>query len=235
MKKFHRFIGEYQLGQGTMRIDDEDLAHQMRNVLKLLPGEIVIIGDGRGNEAQCRILSYDRDAVLLEGISVGRNAVELPGRTTLYCAVLKNENFELAAAKATEVGISEIVPLVTKRTVKLNLKLERVQKIVRESAELAGRGLIPTIQPIQEFEKILIPARKNDANFFFDPSGQPFHGVVASIRQAGVFIGPEGGWEEDELEVAKKVGMRIVSLGNLIMRAETAVVVGSFLVAHRIK
>ena len=235
MKKIHRFIGNYQLGQGTMRIDDDELAHQMRSVLKLQPGEMVIIGDGQGNEAQCHIISYDDDIVLLEGLSVGRNALELSGRTILYCAVLKNDNFELAAAKATEVGISEIVPLVTKRTIKLNLRLERVQKIVQEAAELARRGLIPIIQPVQEFERVLTPACKNDINFFFDPSGKPFSGVATSVRQAGIFIGPEGGWEEEEIEAAKKVGMRIVSLGGLIMRAETAVVVGSFLVAHRMK
>ena len=232
MKKIHRFIGNYQLGQGTMRLDDADLAHQMRSVLKLMPGETVIVGDGTGNEAQCRILSYDHDAVLLEGLSIGRNAAELPGRTTLYCAVLKAENFELAAAKATEVGISEIVPIITKRTVKLNLKSDRVQKIVLEAAELAGRGLVPKVAPVQEFDKVLTAASRNDANYFFDPSGKPFGGMAQSVKQAGIFIGPEGGWDETELEAAHQAGMKIVSLGGLILRAETAVIISSFLVAH---
>ena len=218
-----------------MRLDDADLAHQMRGVLKLEPGEIVIIGDGTGNEATCRILSYERGAVLLEGISIGRNTAELSGRTTLYCAVLKADHFELAAAKAAEVGISEIVPLVTSRTVKLNLRVERVQKIVRESAELAGRGLIPVIQPVQEFQRVLTQASRNDVNFFFDPSGRPFAGAAKSVRQAGIFIGPEGGWDDRELELAKETGMRIVSLGGLILRAETAVIVASYLVAHSMK
>lgn len=233
--KIHRFIGPYQLGQGTMRLDDADLAHQMRGVLKLEPGETVIIGDGSGNEAHCRILSYDHGAVLLEGISIGRNAAELPGKTTLYCAVLKADNFELAAAKATEIGISEIVPIVTSRTVKLNLRTERVEKIVREAAELAGRGLIPKVQPVQEFQRVLTHASQNDANFFFDPSGRPFAGAAKSVRQAGIFIGPEGGWTEDELTAAENIGMKIASLGELIFRAETAVIVASYLVAHSMK
>lgn len=235
MTKIHRFIGPYQLGQGTMRLDDADLAHQMRSVLKLQPGEVVIVGDGTGNEAHCRILSYDRGAVLLQGLSIGRNAAELSGRTTLYCAVLKADNFELAAAKATEVGITEIVPIITKRTVKLNLKLERVEKIVREAAELAGRGLVPQIRPVMEWEQVLTEASRNDVNFFFDPSGKEFSGTAKSARQAGIFVGPEGGWDESEVQGARDAGMRLVSLGGLVLRAETAVIVASFLVAHSLK
>jgi 16S rRNA (uracil1498-N3)-methyltransferase len=218
-----------------MRLDDADVAHQMRSVLKLQPGEMVIIGDGTGNEAHCRILSYDGDAVFLEGTAIGRNAAELSGRTTLYCAVLKAEHFELAAAKATEVGISEIVPIVTSRTVKLNLRLDRVEKIVREAAELAGRGLIPKIQPVQPFERVLTHASQNDANFFFDPSGKPFAGAAKSVRHAGLFIGPEGGWDEQEMAAAQDAGMKITSLGGLVFRAETAVIVAAYLVAHSLK
>jgi 16S rRNA (uracil1498-N3)-methyltransferase len=233
--KIHRFIGPYQLGQGTMRIDDADLARQMRTVLKLAPGEVVIIGDGNGNEAHCRILSYDHNAVLLECMSIGRNAVELPRRTILYCAVLKSDHFELAAAKAAEVGISEIVPVLTARTVKRSLRLDRVEKIVREAAELSGRGLVPQVQPIVEFDRALTLASGNDTNFFFDLSGQQFKGVAGSVRRAGLFIGPEGGWDDREVQGARDAGMKIISLGGLVMRAETAAIVASYLVAHGMK
>lgn len=233
--KIHRFIGPYQLATGTLRLDDEDLAHQMRSVLKLDVGETVIIGDGSGSEATCRILRYDRGAVILEGISLGHNANELPGRTTLYCAVLKSDNFELAAQKATEVGISEIVPILTERTVKGSLRIERVQKIVREAAEVAGRGLIPVVREVVPIERVLTEASKNDVNFFFDPSGTVFSGVAKSVRHAGIWIGPEGGWNEKELELARELGMRITSLGPLVLRAETAVIVATYMVAHSIK
>jgi 16S rRNA (uracil1498-N3)-methyltransferase len=235
MTKTHRFIGPYQLATGTLRIDDADAAHQMRSVLKLEPGEIIIIGDGSGSEAQCKILRYDRDAVIVDGMSIGRNANELPGRTTLYCAVLKADHFELAAQKATEVGISEIIPMITARTVKGSLRVDRVQKIVREAAEVAGRGLVPVVREPVELERILTEASRNDVNFFFDPSGSPFTGAAKSVRHAGIWIGPEGGWNERELELAEQVGMRTVSLGNLVMRAETAVIVASYLVAHSLK
>jgi 16S rRNA (uracil1498-N3)-methyltransferase len=231
-KKLHRFIGSFQLGQGTMRLDDADVAHHMRSVLKLQPGEIIIVGDGTGLEAQCRILEYQRDAVLVEGISVGRNPNELALQTTLYCAVLKADHFELAAQKATEVGVTQIVPILTTRTVKFNLRFDRVQRVVQEAAELAGRGLVPRVRETMNFEHVLTEASRNDVNYFFDPSGSPFIGPAKSTRTAGLFIGPEGGWDDREVTMAREYGMRIATLGGLILRAETAVIVASYLVAH---
>ena len=235
MTKLHRFIGSYPLAVGTIRIDDADLAHQMRSVLKLAPGETVLIGDGTGMEAMCRVLRYDHGAVILEGMSVGRNANELPGRTTLYCAVLKADHFELAAQKAAEVGITEIVPIVTEHTVKGSLRIERVRKIVREAAELAGRGIIPMVREVVPMESVLTESSRNDVNFFFDPGGNPFSGAAKSVRHAGIWIGPEGGWNDHELELARELGMRIVSLGPLVLRAETAVIVATYEVAHSLK
>lgn len=169
--KIHRFIGAYQLGIGALRIDDAELAHQMRSVLKLAPGEMVMIGDGSGREVHCRIAAYDRHAVLLEGLAIEQNANEPHLQATLYCAILKSENFELAAQKATEVGVTEVVPLITKRTVKLNLRTDRVERIVREAAELAGRGRIPVVREPQPVEAVLTHASAHDVNIFFDPSG----------------------------------------------------------------
>lgn len=235
MKKTHRFIGSYQLGLGMLRIADSELAHQMRSVLKLAPGESVVLGDGAGLEAVCVIKSYDRDAVVLEGVSVGRNSAELPLRTTLYCAVLKADHFELVAAKATEVGISEIVPIVTARTVKLNLRTDRLERIVREAAELAGRGIVPVVHPVRSLDEALTDASQHDAVFFFDPSGEPFTPAAKSARTAGLFVGPEGGWDDTEIEMIHAAGVRIVSLGSLVFRGETAAIIAAYLVAHSVK
>ena len=215
-----------------MRIDDAGLAHQLRTVLKLAPGEMVIIGDGSGIEAQCRLVKIDRDAVLLEGLSVGENPSEPAVRVTMYCAVLKAENFELAAQKATEVGVSRIVPVITGRTIKLDLRSDRIQKIVREASELSGRGIVPKVAEVTKLDDIWTDASANDVNFFFDPSGTRFFAPARGVRTAGLFIGPEGGWDESELEIARDLGMRITSLGNLILSAQTASVVAAFLVVH---
>lgn len=232
MKKIHRFIGPYQLGQGICRIDDADLAHQMRSVLKLEPGETVIIGDGTGAEVHCRIVSYERHAVIVEGMAIGRNPNEPARKVTLYCAVLKADHFELAAQKAVEVGASRIVPVRTAHTVKLNLRQDRIQRIVREAAELSERGMIPEVTEVQDLDRVWNDAGRNDVNYFFHPSGTTFAGVAKSVRTAGVFVGPEGGWEEREVERAHDLGMRVASLGGIILRAETAAVVATYLVAQ---
>jgi len=232
MKKIHRFLGPYQLGQGILRVDDPDLSHQLRSVLKLEPGEMIIVGDGTGTEVHCTIVSYQRDAVILEGISTGRNPNEPARKVTLYCAVLKADHFELAAQKAVETGASRIVPLRTARTVKLHLRLDRMQRIVREAAEQSERGRVPDVTNIVDLEKSWDDAAKNDVNYFFDPSGTAFAGVAKSVRTAGVYIGPEGGWDEKEIDRARDLGMRIVSLGGIILRAETAAVVATYLVAQ---
>lgn len=235
MKKIHRFIGAYQLGQGTMRLDDAELAEQMRSVLRLAPGEMVVIGDGTGREAQCRILGYDRGAVLVEGLAVGQNPNELQLRTTLYLAVLKADRFESAAAHATEAGIARIVPLLTGRTVKTGLRRERVTRIVREAAELAGRGLVPEVAEPMALEEAWRAAADNDVNFFLDPSGGKLTAAPKSARTAGIFIGPEGGWDDAEVTRATDAGMQVVALGGLILRAETAAIVAAYAVAHSLK
>jgi 16S rRNA (uracil1498-N3)-methyltransferase len=232
MTKIHRFIGRYPLAQGTVRLDDVDLAHQMRSVLKLVPGETVIIGDGTGLEGYCSILEYQRDAVLVRCDSVGHNPNELQLAVTLYCSVLKADHFELAAAKATEIGVRRLVPVVSTNTVKLNLRTDRIERIVREAAELAGRGIIPVVSPVTDLAHAWTEASRNDVNYFFDPSGKAFRNPAKGARTAGIFIGPEGGWDEREREQAVRLGMRLTSLGGLILRAETAVIVASYLVAH---
>ncbi len=231
-KKLHRFIGPYQLGEGIMRLDDAALEHQMRSVLKLAPGEVVIIGDGEGREAHCRIVNYQRGAVMVEGVSIGRSLGEPQLRTTLYLSILKADHFELAAAHAAEVGVTRIVPLLTARTVKSGIRHERLQRIVREAAELAGRGAVPEVKEPLTLERAWHDAAANDVNFFFDPSGKPFNGVAKSVRAAGLFIGPEGGWDDRELEEVARIGLRIVTLGPLVFRAQTAAMIATYLVVR---
>jgi 16S rRNA (uracil1498-N3)-methyltransferase len=146
----------------------------------------------------------------------------------LYCSIIKRENFELMAQKATEVGVKEIVPLLSSRTIKLNIKSERVEKIIKEASEQSGRGKVPELHPPMTFKDALEHAKSNDLNLFFDPSGKIFSPLTQE-KKIGVFIGPEGGWDEDEIGLARAQNFQIVSLGKLVLRAETAAIVASFL------
>ena len=148
----------------------------------------------------------------------------------LYCAILKRENFELVVQKATEIGVREIVPLITQRTVKLDIKEERLRKIITEAAEQSGRGRVPMLRQAMSFADALADAQRNDANFFFDISDVIVEeGAIGDAMRRGLFVGPEGGWSYEEVLAARAAGCHIISLGALTFRAETAAIIASYL------
>lgn len=229
--KIHRFIGNFPLHPGILRIVDAEVVHQMRTVLKLVSDEHLILADGAMQEALCRLKKYERGAAVVEVLEVHKNMNEPERDAMLFCAVLKKELFELVAQKATEVGIREIIPVVTARTVKLNLRPDRLEKIVREAAEQSGRGQLPIVQKVMSLEDALEYAKHNDRNFLFDigPQGVP---LSRDLRRVGIFIGPEGGWEEREVALARERGCVIAGLGPLTLRGETAAIIASYQVLY---
>ncbi|MBI5153544.1 MAG: RNA methyltransferase [Parcubacteria group bacterium] len=151
----------------------------------------------------------------------------------LYCSILKRENFEWVAQKATEIGVGEIVPLVTQHTVKLELKEGRLKKIVQEAAEQSGRSVLPKLQIPMGFEQAVHEAKLNGTTLFFDVSGKEFDKkMIKDSEKVNIFIGPEGGWNEGEIEIAQKNKFIFVNLGKLTLRAETAAVVGTYLASR---
>ena len=89
----------------------------------------------------------------------------------------KKENFELVVQKAVEIGVKEIIPIITKRTVKLNLKYDRLEKIIKEAAEQSGRGILPILRKAMDFKKAIEEAEQNNINLFFDISGKKFQKI----------------------------------------------------------
>jgi 16S rRNA (uracil1498-N3)-methyltransferase len=235
--KLHRFIRDFNFAESRLKIFDKEILDQIKNVLRLGAGEKIILSDGNLNEALAQINNFKKDYLEVEILEVGKNENEPKVRAVLYCSILKRENFELAAQKAVEVGIAEIVPIVAKRTVKLNLKEERLKKIIREAAEQSGRGRVPVLQPVIDFAEAVEEAEKNNVNLFFDVSGKNIKNFFDSHfrgndrETVGVFIGPEGGWDEEEIKMARNKNFKIVSLGRLTLRAETAAAVASYVVA----
>ena len=231
--KIHRFIGEFKLKTGHIIISDAEIFNQMKNVLRLEAGETIILGDGKLNEGEAKIISFGKGSVEVEIMEVGKNTNEPSTDVILYCSILKKENFEWVVQKATELGIKEIVPVISKRTVKLNLRADRLEKIIREAAEQSGRGIVPKIHEPINFEDAVRDISKDGGNLFFDISG-----VVISIlkpntynlKPVSVWVGPEGGWDDTEIELARANKFTVVSLGKLTLRAETAAIVASGLV-----
>lgn len=223
----HRFIIS-RLKEGRMKITEPALLWQWQNVLCLKKGEIIIVSDGKNREAEARLESIGKNLTVIR-ISPPRASFCEPEReVTLYCAVLKKDNFEWLAQKATEVGVSRIVPLLTTRTVKTNLNFSRLKKIVKEAAEQAGRGREPQLGKIASLSDAW-RTDQSDSQIFFDPTGKiltSFHSPVA--KKISLYVGPEGGWTKEEIKIAAKSGKKIFNLGKTILRAETAAIVGSF-------
>lgn len=232
--RLHRFIADIDLTKKTLDLTDEDLVNQIRNVLRLRVGDKLILSDGRLNEAEVVIADAGKNMFRVEVESKYANENEPRSQGILYCSILKRENFELVVQKATEVGIKEIQPIISERTVKLNLRMDRLQKIIKEAAEQSGRGMLPILHNPLDFEKAFEPAKKNDINLFFDAPGKRLEsGELKDKSRVGAWIGPEGGWTAEELALAEKEGFRITSLGKTVLRAETAAIVASHVIAQQ--
>ena len=234
--KIHRFIGDFNVRLGSLKLQDRELLNQFRSVLRLKVGEKLILCYGRRNEGTAEIKEYGKDYVEVEIKEAGVNKNEPEKQVTLYCAILKRENFELVVQKATEVGVKEIVPIITKRTVKLDIRKERLEKIIKEAAEQSGRGIIPILHESIDFEKAIKGINDKNANFLFDISGKEFNSYTTNyLLHTTSWIGPEGGWTSQELETAKTADFEIVCLGKTTLRAETAAIIGSYLAIHSIQ
>ena len=229
--RLNRFLMKFDLNQDNLRINDFEIYNQIRNVLRLKSGEQIILFDGESNEVKAEILNIDHENKIIDLIVLERekNQQEPKKEVILYCSILKRENFELVAQKVTEIGISRIVPMICERTVKMGIRKERLKKIVKEASEQSGRGIIPGISEQISFEQAIEQAKENNLNLFFDISGESIKSYEAKPRKIGLFVGPEGGWSDGELELAKKNNFGIVKLSELNFRAETAAIIASYL------
>ena len=232
--KIHRFISHFDFDKKISSIANKEIYNQIKNVLRLRAGEEIILGDGRGREARAEIMSFGKQSVGINILKVEINDAEPEMKPVLYAAILKKENFELVAEKAVEAGVAEIIPVITTKTIKTNLRMDRLEKIVREAAEQSGRGILPVVGKILKFKEALTHAEKNDSNLLFEIHAPRFEQRKLAVdvgQRVGIWVGPEGGWDEEEVKLAQEKNFQIVSLGKLTLRAETAAIVASYLVA----
>lgn len=229
--KLHRFIDpEFRLSDRHINIDNSEIVHQIAHVLRMKTGENIILCNGEGKEALVEITDIQKTKIQVVVKEKFKSIPEPERKVTLYAAVIKGEHFEMIVEKATEMGVSEIIPIITHRTIKLNLKMDRMYKIIREAAEQSGRGVVPEIWEPISFKEALNRAKAHDKNFFCDfnsPTLSPE--MLKDISSVSCFIGPEGGWDDSEREMAKKESFTFISLSNFIFRAETAAITATYL------
>lgn len=233
--RLHRFIGDFDLSKTETTSNDKELTNQLQKVLRLKTGERVILCDGNANEAEAEIASMRPSEITFKISKKYKNENEPAVHVKLYLSILKKENFELAVQKVVEIGVSEIIPILSERTVKTGLNIDRVKKIIREASEQSGRGIVPNITEPMTFENAIKESEENnDLNLFFDLGGKSLGSETTKSKESkiGIFIGPEGGWAEKETALAEKEGFEICSFGKLVYRAETAAIAGVYHVVN---
>jgi len=229
-----RFFVDFEIKKGKAEISDKEIFHQIKNVLRKRAGEKIILFDGK-KEGICEIKKFLKDKIEVEIFEIKEDQREPKVFISLYCSILKKSNFELVLQKATEIGAKEIVPMVCKNTVKLGLKFERLKKIAKEAAEQSGRISLPKIEKILSFKEAIERARNSDLKILFDISGKDFSEIKGKFEKISVFVGPEGGWDESEIELAKRENFEILNLGKLNLRSETAAILATFLATNFLK
>lgn len=219
--KLHRFIGDFIFSGNEVEITNPQNIKQIKGILRLEVGESIVLADGRGTQYEVKITSLAHDKIICEKIGEVKNN-EPKKKVSLYLAILKKENFELAVEKAVECGVSEITPVITERTVKTGLNVERINKIIREASEQCERSVVPGLLPIMKFEDALNDGEKNEGRIIFHTQNYAEYKPDKNAISASIFIGPEGGFTEKEISLAKNADYIPASLGNLILRGETA-------------
>jgi 16S rRNA (uracil1498-N3)-methyltransferase len=235
----HRFFVAPDVLQSNPILLGGEQAHQIRQVLRMRPGDRAILLDDRGWAYEARLASYGDSVVQFEIVRRWAATGEPRTHIAVYQAVLKGERFGWVLQKGTEVGVSRFVPLVCERSVVTDMraveqKRERWERIIKEAAEQSGRGRLPVLSPAQTFESIL-EADSLSAAVTRPARLMLWEGeATATLRQAlarcnfaggariEVLVGPEGGLTVTEANLAEQWGAQRVTLGPRILRAETA-------------
>ncbi|OGI64093.1 hypothetical protein A2733_00250 [Candidatus Nomurabacteria bacterium RIFCSPHIGHO2_01_FULL_40_20] len=224
--RLHRFIGDYNLTKNEVGIKNPENIKQIKGVLRLGLGDHLILCDGKGAQGEFSITKIEKEEIIcrLEKILPASDPKK---KVSLYLAIFKKENFELAVQKAVECGVTNIIPIITERTVKTGLNFSRLEKIILEASEQSERCTLPTLQKTLGFENALAYGYASEEKIIFDPSSSPYS-PKKDTKGASIFVGPEGGFTESEIALARGAGYNVSSLGPLILRGETASIIATY-------
>ncbi|MTI49387.1 MAG: 16S rRNA (uracil(1498)-N(3))-methyltransferase [Firmicutes bacterium] len=228
----HRFfIDSDNVHESQVVITGDDVKH-IKNVLRLNVGDEIMVCDGESNDYLIEIEDIESDQVIGKIINKERSKGEPPIDVVLYQGLPKSTKMDLIIQKATELGVKRIVPVITERTVvkidnpkKENKKLERWNRIALEASKQCKRGQIPNVEGVINFkdmveeikEDFVVVPYENEMKIGTKEILSKFNDKTISI-----VIGPEGGFEEEEIEKLKEIGANIITLGPRILRTETA-------------
>jgi 16S rRNA (uracil1498-N3)-methyltransferase len=250
-RRFYAPPSAFSVDEKSLTLSAEETRHA-RDVLRLQSGDEVFVFDGVGREFQCSVERIARTAAELSVIAEVEPArPESPLNLTLAIALLKGEKFDLVIQKTTELGVKRIVPLETERgDVRLRdgdsaqKRLTRWRRIALEAAKQTGRAYVPEIEAPLAFNLMLSSAGENKristkvtCLMFSERGGKSLSEATNSFglqrKEIVALVGPEGGWTDDEIELARESAWEIVTLGGRMLRAETAGIAVVALLQHR--
>lgn len=222
-----RFFCE-NINGDTAVISGNDANHISRS-LRMKKGEEIILCDKKGTDYIC-ILENFADDITCKVIEKHPTQAEPDVYVTLYQSLPKQDKFELIVQKSVELGVSRIVPVLSKRCISrpdeksMAKKIDRYTKISHEAAKQSGRGIIPEIAPLMSFENAVKECDNSDVSFIcYEGGGKRINDLpLKNKKSINIFIGGEGGFELNEVEYAEKNGVERVGLGPRILRCETA-------------
>lgn len=229
----HFFVDKNQIIEDVINIEGIDVNH-IKNVLRMKPGEHVLISDGQGSEYLCMIEELCPVYIRTKIIEKNKKSNELSSKIYLFQGLPKSDKMELIIQKAVELGVFEIIPVTTKRTVvKLDKKKEeskqkRWQGICEGAAKQSKRGIIPAVTKVMTFKEALSYSKDFELNLIpyeLEKGMKATKEAVSRVKKEtsiGVFVGPEGGFDESEIELALSNKIVPISLGKRILRTETA-------------
>ena len=230
---YHFFTETEFFTESEAVITGPDVNH-IKNVLRMKPGEKLLLSDGKGTNCLCEITELFPDKVLAKILPEEVDDTELPVKVTLYQGLPKADKMEFIIQKCVELGVTKIVPVDTDRAVvKLDVKKEEAKRkrwygISESAAKQSKRSRIPVVrEPVNyreavalagELDVVLLPY-ENERGM---AATREVMERIAPGQSVGIFIGPEGGFDPSEIALAKEEGMHLVSLGKRILRTETA-------------
>lgn len=230
---YHFFVTKEQTSGERIEIIGDDVNH-MKNVLRMKVGEQVTVSDGCDREYLCHIEEIFDDHIELKIEDIFGETRELPCEIVLFQGLPKGDKMELIIQKAVELGAARIVPVMTSRTIvkwdakKAKKKIERYNTIAKTAAKQAKRSVIPVVEDVVNFSQACEMASELSANLIPYENAEGMEAsrkAIADIKgrkSVGIFIGPEGGFEEKEVEQAMAIGATPITLGKRILRTETA-------------
>lgn len=228
-----------EIKPGTLSITGEN-ARYLSTVLRCRAGDPISLTDSVGISYSGKIIRATRKEVEVEIDGAGRVAdVESPVAITLLQGLLKGDKMDLVIRKSTELGVTEVVPVITERSqVRETRKIERWQKIAREASRQSGRSNVPVVRDPVDITSLLGGRPLSGRGImFWEQGGERLSTVIGRLGRSEkieLLTGPEGGFSEDEAGLAREKGFLVATLGRRILRAETAAIVALGIVQYEL-